>query len=233
MRIWLLFIAALGAAFSTPSAAASIVQNVSGSQRGGTTLNLFDPTLGSLDSVQVEGTVGYSAGLFRGFFDPTPPAVSIADTTNVGVGVGDAGSGVSFASGNVTGFEIYNEGSAFGSMDLSGPLFALLTGATVNPFIAGSENTSLIVPQFGPYPPTVGGLILNPASPSATYSLKITYNYSSVSVPEPSTWAMMLLGFATIGIVARRQGLAGNNAASLGATSSPRRGKLSTNRAAG
>jgi hypothetical protein len=37
------------------------------------------------------------------------------------------------------------------------------------------------------------------------YNPSITYVTSAIAVPEPATWAMLLLGFATVGAVARRR----------------------------
>ena len=48
---------------------------------------------------------------------------------------------------------------------------------------------------------------LTDATSTFTYQETVTYDYtpSVASVPEPSTWAMMILGFAGVGFMAYRQ----------------------------
>jgi hypothetical protein len=195
---------AFAAAFwsTLPASADTIVQNVSGTQRAGTNLVLFNPSLGDLLSVQVEGTLSYNEEILRGSLTGDLPAVDVPLAVGFPLVLGL--SGPDFADGTVSGDETYAAGSMFGSISLSGSLFALLTGVSVNPFIASNTTTVMIVPEIGPIPPTIGGTVFNPGSPLAGYSLKITYDYSPTGVPEPSTWAMMLLGFGAIGVAARR-----------------------------
>ena len=200
---FVLSVAFAAAFWSTPASASTIVQNVSGTQRTATSLVLFDPSLGDLLSVQVEGTLSYYEDIQRGSLTGDLPAVAVPHSVGFPLVLGL--SGPDFADGTVSGNETYAAGSMFGSISLSGSLFELLTGADVTPFIAGSTTTAVIVPGPGPIPPSVGGIVFNPGSPLAGFSLKFTYDYSPTGVPEPSTWAMMLLGFAVIGVAARRE----------------------------
>jgi PEP-CTERM motif len=51
-----------------------------------------------------------------------------------------------------------------------------------------------------------GGNIIATLTSDATAGVTITYNYSPVTaVPEPTTWAMMLIGFAGVGFMAYRR----------------------------
>lgn len=135
-----LIVATMGAALScTPAAAASILQTVNGTSRGATFL-LFDPSVGTLDLVQIAGTMGISAGLVR---DQTftYPAVSIPRSTTL-----QLGSGSPFFSGTVSGAETYDTGSMFGVIDLSGGVFVLLTGGAASSFVDQNQGPGIIVP---------------------------------------------------------------------------------------
>jgi PEP-CTERM motif len=198
MRVPVLAIVCAVALSGTAVEASTIVQNVSGTQRGGTPLALFDPALGTLDSVQVEGTMGWSVDLVRLGAGTPLPAVDVPYTTS---GSLILLSGSPFAPTTLTGSEIYAEGSMFGSIAVSGSVFALLTGAEVDRFIIAGQPTTLIAPFGGVPVPTVGQIVFNPGSPLGSYSLAVTYNYNAI--PEPSTWAMMLFGFAAIGLARR------------------------------
>lgn len=66
MRISVVVAAVAGVLWCVPASAQSIVQDVTGTQREGQELQLFDPTLGMIDSVQIEGTTGLDEGIVRG-----------------------------------------------------------------------------------------------------------------------------------------------------------------------
>ena len=189
------------AVWSTPVSASTIVQNLTGNQRSPALLTLFDPALGTLTSVQVQGTTGLSIGLVAPQ-RPNLAAVDIPVTADIGVYLGPNGN--PFASGPATGSESYAQGDIFGSISLSGTIFAILTGANVNQFLVGSRSVAEVNPTFPLIQPQVGGRVFSPGD-IAFYSLQFTYNYVSAAVPEPSAWAMMLLGFGGIGLALRRR----------------------------
>jgi hypothetical protein len=66
------------------------------------------------------------------------------------------------------------------------------TSPTLNNIVQSVDN--LVLVQMGPPPYTTN---------NATYTL--TYTYNPFAVPEPGTWAMMLLGFGGIGIAVRKR----------------------------
>jgi len=74
-------------------------------------------------------------------------------------------------------------------------------------------DASAGIDQFGAWGPSTadlahtGTLNINVLTPNASLSFLSGANYSSITdaVPEPSTWAMMLLGFAGIGFTAYRR----------------------------
>jgi hypothetical protein len=107
--------------------------------------------------------------------------------------------GSPFVTATLAGYETYAEGSLFGSMYLTANVFEILTGDEVDQFIAGTLTTAQIWPVASMFYvfPEAGVRYATPGD-VGSYSLRITYN-----VPEPATWAMMLLGFAAIGFAVR------------------------------
>lgn len=61
------------------------------------------------------------------------------------------------------------------------------------PTLLGTGNHTLFV---------TGNIV---AGPSASYSGTVNFNVPTQGVPEPATWAMMLLGFGATGMVMRRR----------------------------
>jgi hypothetical protein len=183
---------------SSSANAGTLVQTMSGSNIAGTYLTLFDPSFGPLNSVQIEGTMTVQAAAMR---DP------FGDLSAVNVDVGGVGAiiaswGTVVPLTDLTGTESFAEGSAFGGASVSGNISNLLTGAAVNPFLQDG-----IRPNGGLWQPFGGVFLLVghefiPGKPiPSTYNVTVTYNFGPV--PEPSTWAMMLLGFSMIGVAFR------------------------------
>src|ERR1700760_770020 len=85
----------------TSASATQIVQNVSGNQRVPGNLTLFNPSIGTLLSVEVEGTMGISAGTVR--TDETNLSAISNPLTEVGALATDSGG--SLGSANMTGCE--------------------------------------------------------------------------------------------------------------------------------
>jgi hypothetical protein len=73
--------------------------------------------------------------------------------------------------------------SAFGAYDLSTAIGPVSGGGVFNPGISFATSA--------------GPLIIGSLSGDATFS---------ATIPEPATWAMMLLGFATLSLAGRRRG---------------------------
>lgn len=96
---------------------------------------------------------------------------------------GMAGTGnISFGTNLIADFNI--QSANLGFTQLSGP-DALFTGPASNPtFTLGTFNLS-------------GGFTAGPAT--------LTISQAVAAVPEPGTWAMMLLGFGAIGFAVRRR----------------------------
>lgn len=200
MRLCVLAAGVAAAVWATSAAADTIVQSVSGTNIGGTPLNLFDPTLGTLTSVQIDGSLSWSESLVRSAI--ITPAVNTPRTAGGDLIV--QSSGLPVASTTLSGNESYAAGSIFGSLSLSGSLFALLTGTDVNPFLYTGGQSSILLSPLASVAPQVGSIMFGPGSPGGSYSVRVSYNFTA-NVPEPATWAMMLVGFAAIGFAMRRR----------------------------
>jgi len=196
MRTGLIFALAVALGCSTSAGAQQIVQSVGAPFKTQTLIQLFDPSLGSLNSVVVDGTVDAAFMVDRSLAG-TFPAVSVSQS---GLAIFMVGGNV-FDTLTLTGTENFNEGSGLGALDLSGSIFQTLTGAaalvfeqtnysvSTTGFQVAASATPILPDTFLSGSPLAGG----------GYTLKVTYNYTPSLLPEPSTWAMMLLGFLWTG----------------------------------
>ena len=134
---------------------------------------------------QASACTGYYTG---NIFDNKPD-----DTTAIAAAL--AGFGITYT-GNISDYQGFS--GLGGATDLSG-LFGNLTGTQVFGIHygggAGGGESAFYQIDFGPAPGKPLSLTL-PASSNV-------YLFTTPAVPEPATWAMMLLGFAGIGIAVR------------------------------
>ena len=97
----------------------------------------------------------------------------------------------------------------------SGSFVANLTGSISKSVRFGSVASGTITVDFGAGQPisyeggsftlTVDDLVINAPSTSGELTGEISNIVVAAAVPEPSTWAMMLLGFAGIGFMSYRR----------------------------
>jgi hypothetical protein len=158
-------------------------------------------TLGGVDFADAPFTLTYVA-------DTTNITSGGGEFTNTGVGTFVSGATTVHMTGDVDDVIIFGASDTMGFGQVVFSPFNVADEAIVNSAFGGGYNLSTA------FPLTTG--FLNPPT-AATYStdggaLVFTdASFGSVSfeaiggVPEPSTWAMMLLGFAGLGFAGYRQ----------------------------
>jgi hypothetical protein len=177
--------------------------------------NSFDTTLGTLTDVVV--TLSGTAQVSGSFFNTSSASqtFTFAPVTTARISgptplINDFGGGTFHEldiHGPVQSFTIAgNATSAFSLASATNSKTATYTNSTdLLAFESGNFNIGLVVGLFG----VISGSILidSTAVQSDGDSISIAYDFSPVTpaVPEPSTWAMMLLGFAGIGYMAYRR----------------------------
>ena len=115
--------------------------------------------------------------------------------------------------------------SCSGSCGSINDIASLVVGASATPFftltdgvifslsnitsIDRSVSNVLVFQGTGSFGGTLGGDTINPSLGSFVFTTQggslTTFSATAVAVPEPATWALMLLGFAGIGVTLRRR----------------------------
>ncbi len=183
-------------------------------------LGMFDSTLGTLTSInfQLDGTVngfGRAESLDTGSSDVTlalgsvltlhRPDGSTLVVTNPVFSHLFALSGfdgtIDFAggSGGSTGVVVGNGTNSFSSV--SGADFALFSAA-------GGGSIALNLDAIGSSNASGAGNLITQFSTAASGLASITYNYTTLPVPEPETYAMLLGGLGLLALARRRSGKA-------------------------
>lgn len=100
------------------------------------------------------------------------------------------------------------------------PLFAPQDAVSAAPALVPTQVADVLAPQLGSVPPTLGfsppglggGIIVGPGgggvTPPTTAEPPIVITPPTIvppAVPEPGTWAMMLIGFGAVGVALRRR----------------------------
>jgi hypothetical protein len=137
-------------------------------------------------------TPGSSIG-FNEFFEFTLPTRETVTLSLSDSGIGDLGI--------VGGVLSLNTQTSTGPGPLFIPAGALIESSTINNVVGGQEAT--VVPDIlnaGAYFAEVSG-----TSGSSPIHLAVDGTVTAVSTPEPSTWAMLLLGFAGLGFAGYRK----------------------------
>ena len=211
MRFAYLFIGSM-ALMVAPSDGAQFVQTYSANSFGTTLVNVapFDTSLGTLTSVDLIFSGAMTGNIT---FAPAPgypatilfsPSLDLSEYLNVDGAYFSAASGYqSLASGTQT---IYGP-KTFG-FDLQLQPTTILSadpGLFVSPIVWDWQNLPYV--QGVDYQYTAIGF----ADLSSSFGLAVAYNYAppappeAPAVPEPATWAMMLMGFGAVGFGARRK----------------------------
>ncbi len=217
MNIKSLAIAVLATAtLASPAAALTVVQDktfdaLAAGVATSFTFEQFDTSLGTLDSVMldftflmpdVSGTVTNTGRNARSFAVNGSATGGVAGT---GFALSDTSATVSrttavIASNGTAGVGAFG-GAGGDSSTLTGDLSAFLGDGALAYNFTRAANFALV-------PSGQGNLAINPlVSGRAT----LTYNYTAVvaaatgAVPEPATWALMIMGFGAAGAVLRRR----------------------------
>jgi hypothetical protein len=138
-------------------------------------------------------TPGSSIG-FNEFFEFTLPTRETVTLSLSDSGIGDLGI--------VGGVLSLNTQTSTGPGPLFIPAGALIESSTINNVVGGQEAT--VVPDIlnaGAYFAEVSG-----TSGSSPIHLAVDGTVTAVSTPEPSTWAMMALGFGFLLLVGGKHG---------------------------
>ena len=186
----------------------------------------FDTSLGNLTSVNVEwkdvnlSMQGYGEQQklkVGGFSIPVPAVLGGAAIAQTKIDGYDTGV-LSVVGGVVSTHSGWMSFSKSGStvsatFDASNNPSGIFTNAAAGQTLDVMWDTGTIatLPQTI-LPTSVSGLVLYGIQPQALQSpsvnlsgdVVVTFDYSAPTVPEPSTWAMMLLGFAGIGYAGMR-----------------------------
>ena len=185
----LLTSALLGLTALSTSAKAELVIDIT--QQGG---NVVATGMGTLNTSDLTSTIAASAAgidASQGFI-----TISAGGGLAYNIPTGQA----AFGGGNVA-FASSSSGSVFGINGVFGQLYAP-TGYTSGSFISGTDAFDGT---------TLAGLGLTPGTYTYDFGTgpnadSVVVNIGNVSaVPEPSTWAMLLLGFMGIGYMAYRK----------------------------
>ena len=207
-----LFLAsAVLASVAAPASAATIVQNFSGS--GSYSVNKFDPTLGTLNAITAEvtgGSVTYEIALNG----PLDASVPYTGTAYFGIYLGPL-----TIDGNVQGSGSANFASGVATIILpvvpyvrnipvptdpsSIPYNVLIGAGSTFASVTVDPPYSLSMPSLASY-----GRGINSVTVSTRSALwQVTYDYTpfGASVPEPSTWMLMIGGLGLVGASMRRR----------------------------
>lgn len=203
MKLGLLIASALVAVAGAGVANAAVVQDfapgVFGAQAGETLIADFDSSFG--------GVTLSNAGFYTGFHDgeAAPPAGDATSYLAV-LGGGSASfsllPGVSHVSFDVGSVDSFNSVvlTLFGSGDE-----VVLTGSDINDAVAnGDQHSSLTngrLTLFG----NAGERFTSLKLLSSANSFEVDNLAVSGAVPEPATWAMMIVGFGAVGATLRRR----------------------------
>ncbi|WP_246610953.1 PEPxxWA-CTERM sorting domain-containing protein [Aquisediminimonas profunda] len=220
------FLVAAAAIVSAPANAATIIQTVTNNTQGPGFIG-FDQALGKLDNVQLSLSVSSWRAYFltgRGLFAPGSPTQVPFDwsingsigfslffgqppvkTSSFNIPITGAGSTVvDIISPLSPQFETFAKG--FADLTLNPADFVTSSNINYSRTDPGLNNSSLDTLITTPvdlaaYNLRLGNDFLSPDN-NSFFSAVLTYNYTAV--PEPTTWAMMLLGFGLVGSSMRR-----------------------------
>jgi hypothetical protein len=148
---------------------------------------VLSPTTTPVVTPPASGTFGDSfnpatPGMFTDVFNFTLGGAALTDASLISVSLG-GGNNIDFTCPTCT-------------VRLDSTAFTLMSTGTLDTFTLSPTNLTT-----GMHALTITGNIVS--GPSAAFSG--TINFNTPALPEAATWAMMLLGFAGMGLVLRRR----------------------------
>ncbi len=190
-----LFAAIIG--FSGSASAATIAFTNYG-QSDGLAANLAQPTVSTAGAANMVGQPVSIPGLSNSGWDP----FGTSDTTHNWIDIGNSGVSLTFSLASLTN-SIWNNvlyivwGSPNGDNTISFNDGSSLTTAGLGSTVNQQNNPAGYII----------GLDLTPQATSVTFTTNETaFEFAfTAPVPEPSTWAMMILGFLGLGFLAYRR----------------------------
>lgn len=207
MKTFLLTITAIMAsAAAMPANAATIIQTYSVGTTppslATVTFNQFDPALGRLSSITLDIISRYTAS---GSVRNTGTARSFTATAGANTTTVAPRFGVKF-------IDLGTSSANLGRIARNGT-------ANFGPLTGQASLTDTITSGFAPYLGTgtvtfgytaLGGVVVTPllgraVSSNTEIGSDFTLTYNFTAVPEPATWAMLILGFALVGGAVRRR----------------------------
>jgi hypothetical protein len=187
---------------------------------GQTNFNLFYKPIVPIDQWVSTAAPGFTQTLtsVELNFTTTSSVTGFFDNRN-GTTSATGGVGLNFTDQYVLGGTTLSSGYFSGSQQIT-----LSAGEKNFPFVSGQSNDTVIPTDLGTFTGsgilnimltlnTVDGVLgsdlVTIANLSEGYTVQVTYDFTttpiSSAVPEPSTWAMMLLGFAGVGFMSYRR----------------------------
>lgn len=202
--------AALG--FAAPVEAATIVQTGNLSTSGGAgQIAKFNPAAGTLQQI-LFSIGGYVQDHIAVSGSPVGGPVSFQSSWGGKFGLYVSSGGASGTIGEITDFapglvgpfapSSYYEtagtasGSASGSID---PLALLIGPGFASIYVITSQSAAMNYTQLTGAPHGITQITGRGDNAVMNYSVTYVYDDSAPAVPEPATWAMMLIGFGAIG----------------------------------
>ena len=199
----ILSVALVGAALAgaVPAYAASYTVSVNLLAQGGT-LAAFDTSLGTLTSVTGTGVVGYSAITPYTVFPVNPYVLVLQYTWNGGAEFNAGGFAWQQTYSGTENQPFYSgSGVSIFSREMTVPGFSIDPSEFANDLLwNGYVQNSVGIGTFGS-----GFISQTNAFSYGMVSLLFTYDAAVEGVPEPATWAMMLLGLGGTGALLRRK----------------------------
>jgi hypothetical protein len=195
-------IASATLAFSAPATAATLVYDY-GVKPGSQAIDKFDPALGTLQSVTGEFTGTEIVSITTDLTTPTLVNYTAKGFYSVYIGP------LFFDfTGSAQGAGAVTVGNGPANISLSGGVTQTRTSAFDLSIFTGT-GTILATPQVDPPFQIIlsAGNVTGRSLVSTATSYKITYTYApaTAAVPEPASWALLLIGFACAGVMLRRR----------------------------